>query len=158
MTAVLYAKLGGIALAIALLFGAGYHFGGMASKTQLEAQDAAQSQATAKAVLAERASALAQAAQDHTAENTHAADLAKIDSTPPSIAPVLVYVSTPGAIRTGAVPGPQTQAGGQPADTQGGGRQPVGGGRDIRPDIEALKKRLETVMADYRQLDAEWPR
>jgi hypothetical protein len=37
----MYAKIGAIVLGIVLLFGSGYHFGGLASKTKLEALQAA---------------------------------------------------------------------------------------------------------------------
>lgn len=52
-----YAKLGGALLVVVLLFGGGYHFGGLASRAAYEALRAEQSSNTAKAVLAERASA-----------------------------------------------------------------------------------------------------
>lgn len=55
-------KVGGILAAVIAVFFAGYHFGGMASKTALEGFQAAQAENTATAVLAERASTTAQLA------------------------------------------------------------------------------------------------
>lgn len=55
-----YAKIGAAILAVLLLFGLGYHFGGLASKTKLEASQEAQSQAVAKAVIAQQAASQAE--------------------------------------------------------------------------------------------------
>lgn len=63
MTPLLYAKLGAAVLVVVLLFGAGYRVGGLASKAALEALRAEQSSNTAKAVLAERASAAVELAR-----------------------------------------------------------------------------------------------
>ena len=142
-----------IALAIALLAEA-YHLGGDGPRAAMALYEADQSRAIANAVLTERAAAAATAAQDHATELTHAQVIVQIDSAPAIHTPVLLC--PPGAVRAGAVPGTQGQTGGVPADPAAGRGEPVGG-RDIRPVIEALKKRLEKVMADYRQLDAEWP-
>jgi hypothetical protein len=57
------------------------------------------------------------------------------------------------------VPNPKAKAGAIAANSAGGGSQPVGGdGDNRRSEIEALKKKLEIVTADYRRLDAEWPK
>lgn len=56
----IYAKAAALLVLVLLLFGGGYHLGGMASKTKLEGVEAAQAENTAKAVLAERASAAAE--------------------------------------------------------------------------------------------------
>lgn len=150
----IYIKLGAAALLLGAVAATSYHFGGMASKTKLEGFQAEQAKNTAKAVLAERAAAVATAAADHATEMQHAKELRDIDSLAPIATPLLVYRTAPAAVCT--VPGAEGKAGGLAADPAGRGGEPVGGGRDIRPDIEALKKRLEKVMADYRQLDHEW--
>lgn len=49
MTPIQYAKLAAAVLVVVLLFGGGYHFGGLASKTALEADHAAQLKALATA-------------------------------------------------------------------------------------------------------------
>ena len=149
----LYAKLGAGLVLIVAIFGAGFHFGGMSSKSALEAYRAAQSELTAKAVLAERASAEATAARNHTIETTHAQTIVQIDAAPAIRTPV--FLCNP--LRPGPVPSSATQTDSQPAHPEAGGSQPVDRA-DIRPAIEELKKRLEKIMADYRQEDAEWPR
>lgn len=157
MTPLLYLKLGAIVVMVAALFATGYHIGGMASRSTYEADAAAQSQAIATAVLAERASALATAAADHATEAQHAQTIIQIDAAPPIRTPV--FLCAPGdPLRAGTVPGAETQAGGIAADPAEGRGQPDDRARDIRAGIEALKRQLEKVMADYRQLDAEWPK
>lgn len=151
-----YLKWGGLLALVLAAAGAGYHFGGMGPKTQLAAFQAAQAENTAKAVLAERASAAHQAAVDINAETQHAKDLADIAALAPISTPLLVFRTAPTA--GGPVPGAAGEARAVAADPQGGGSVPVGGTVDIRPDVEALKKRLEAVMADYRELAAEWPK
>jgi hypothetical protein len=84
------------------------------------------------------------------AEAQHAKDLAAIP---------LRIVSTPiwlhdGQICAGTVPRLPEASG---SDSAGGGAI-EGPGRDIRPLIEALKVKYETVLADCRRLDSEWPR
>lgn len=151
----IYIKIGAVILVLALAAGAGYHFGGLASRAALDAQEAAQSQTTANAVLAERASALAQAKNDQSAQATHDQDLAKINSAPISNTPVIVY--RPGALCAGTVPGAEAQAGGIPANSEGGRADP-GPGVNIRAALNALEVKYETVLVDYRRLDADWPR
>jgi hypothetical protein len=157
----IYVKLGAAALVLAIVASAGYHFGGLSgdvkaanAKTALEADRAEQSELTAKAVLAERASAAAAAVQDHATEAIHAKVIVSIDSATPLRTPV--FVCSPGPLRVGTVPSAEAEAGGVPADPAAGRGQPVDRGRDIRGAIEEVKKRLEKVMADYRQQDAEW--
>lgn len=150
-----YAKLGLAAAVLAVVAGASYHFGGMASKTELAGFRAEQAENTATAVLAERASAAASRAADHVTETEHANTIFHIDSTPALSTPVFVFDKSPSA-PVCPLPGAEGEAGSLAADPAGGRSQPVDRGRDIRPDVEALKRRLEKVMADYRQLDAEW--
>ena len=156
MTAILYAKVGGIAALVVLIFGLGYHFGGMAPRAALEADRAAQSEAATKALLAQRAAAADQAITDHIAETAHAQDLSTLDALTPVRTPLVVYRGA-AAVCGRAVPGATPKAGGQPADPQGGRADP-GSGVDIRAALDALELKYERVLADYRQLDAEWPR
>jgi hypothetical protein len=151
-----YIELGVAALLLAIAAGAGFYVRGLTCEAALETDRAAQSQTIATAVLAERASAAATAAQDHATEATHAQVIVSIDSAPPLSAPVLLCGPSP--LRVGTVPGAEGETGGVPADPDAGRGQPVDRGRDIRGPIEALKKRLERVMADYRQEDTEWPK
>lgn len=151
----IYVKLGAAALMLAIAAGAGYHFGGMASRTALEADHAAMAKATTDALLAQRAHAAAQAINDNAAETQHAQTIIQIDSAPPMRTPV--FLCAPGdPLRAGAVSSAETQAGGIAADPAEGRSQRMDRERDIRPGIEALKRQLEKVMADYRRLDAEW--
>jgi hypothetical protein len=66
-----YLKLGGIAALAALLFAAGFYFGGLRSKTAYEALQAAQAEAVAKAVLAERSATAAQLAKQNEVISTY---------------------------------------------------------------------------------------
>jgi hypothetical protein len=150
----IYIELGAAALFITLAAGSGYYVRGLACEAALETDRAAQSQTIATAVLAERASAAATAAQDRATETQHAQTIVHIDSAPAISTPV--FVCGPGPVYSGSVPGAERETGGIPTDPEAGRGQPVDRGRDIRPAVEALKKRLEKVMADYRQEDAEW--
>jgi hypothetical protein len=149
-------KVGGILAAVLACFAFGYHLGGLAPKTALAKYEADQAQNTATAVLAERAAAQHQATVDFNAETRHAKDLQDIAALAPVSTPLLVFRTAPTA--SGAVSCTPAPAGAVAAHPQAGGGEPVGGAVDIRPDVEALKKRLEVVMADYRELAAEWPK
>lgn len=151
----MYAKLGLAAVLLSAVAGVSFHFGGMASRTELAGFRAEQAENTATAVLAERASATAARAADHVTETEHANTIFHIDGTPALSTPVFVFDKSPSA-PVCPLPGAEGEAGGVATDPAGGRGQPVDRGRDIRPDVEALKKRLEKVMADYRQLDKEW--
>lgn len=50
----IYIKIAAAAVLLAVLFGTGYHFGGMASRTALEADHAAMAQAATQALLSQR--------------------------------------------------------------------------------------------------------
>lgn len=159
-----YIKIGAAVVLATVLTGTGYHFGTLsgdekadAAKATMETDHANMADAATKALISQRAQVIAEAAADHKTEQTHANELAAIDNTPPRSDPVRVYVKTPGAVCIPAVPGAEGQAHSVAADPAKGGSQPVDRGRDIRPAIEALKKRLEKIMADYRQEDSEWP-
>jgi hypothetical protein len=149
-------KVGGILAAVLVCFAFGYHLGGLGPKTALADFEAKQAENTATAVLAERASAQHQATVDFNAETQHAKDLQDLAALTPVSTPLLVFRTAPAASR--AVSGAQAPAGTVAAHPQGGGGEPVGGAVNIRPDVEALKKHLEAVMADYRELAAEWPK
>lgn len=163
MTPTAYAKWGGILALAAALFGGGFYFGGLpgeakaaAAQTALETDHADMAQAATTALLTQRSQMAAQAASDHATEKTHADDLAKIDSTPPRTSPVIVYVAAPNPVRVGPVPGAEGEAGGVTADPERGGTDP-GHGVNIRAALNALEVKYERVLADYRQLDSEWP-
>jgi hypothetical protein len=151
----IYVKMGAAALVLAIAAGAGYHFGGLSSKTALEADHAAMAKAATDALLAQRAHATAQAINDNAAETQHAQTIIQIDSAPPIRTPV--FLCAPGdPLRAGTVSSTEGETrAGDPSTAEGRG-QPVDRERDIRPGTEALKRQLEIVMADYRRLDAEW--
>jgi hypothetical protein len=126
-------------------------------KTAAEASTAAQARTVTDALLTDRSQEAAQAVLDNKAEATHEQDVTTIDTTVSRTDPVFVR-SGPAAVCPSSVPDPKAKAGALTANPQGGGSQPVGGGGDNRRgEIEALKKKLELVTADYRRLDAEWP-
>jgi hypothetical protein len=157
MTPLFYLKAGGALALVLVIFGSGYHIGGLAPTAALEADHASMAQAATGALLAQRAASEAQAINDNTAQVTHGKDIAKIDATPPRTDPVIVYVHTPNPVRIGPVPGTEAQAGGVPADPQGGGSD-LGRGVNIRAALDSLEVKYEKVLADYRQLDSEWPK
>lgn len=148
MTAILYAKLGAGALIIAVLFGAGWHFGAMASKTQYEALRAEQSELTAKAVLAERASAAAESARVNAVLKEY--QDAPIDPVVAGTAHrVFIYANSP------SCPVPEART--DPARVVGTAAQPVGPSRVER----SLGDYIAACDADARQLAAlieAWPR
>lgn len=139
-------------------FGSGWYFNGLRGKAALDDLQKAQATAVATQVEAQLAAAQAQAVNDHAAETQHAADIEKVDDLPPIATPLLVYRTAP--TPSCPVSGTALEAGSLPADPHGGAGQPVDRGRavDVRPAIEALKHRLEIIMADYRQEDREWPK
>jgi|SRR5579859_4499277 len=149
-----YIKIGAAAVVAALLVGGGYHFGGLANKVKLEEVLAAQAQTTANAVLAERASADAQRERDHNTELTHAKQIIHIDSAPDITTPIMLCGSD--EVRVGALPSAEGKADSVGADTEGGRSVEMDRGRARRAHIEEVKKRLERIMADYRQEDSEW--
>lgn len=153
-----YLKIGAIVALVIGLFGFGWYGGALSGKAAVARLQRNQAQLTATAVLAERASTEAQTKIDTAAQVTHAQDIAQIDDVAPIATPLLVYRSSP--TPSCPVSGATAQAGSLPADPDGGPSQPVDRGRavDVRPQIEALKHRLEIIMADYRQQDREWPK
>lgn len=153
---ILYIKLALAGVLIALVGGTCWHLGSLGPKAALAEFQAKQSQLTADAVLAERASATAQAVIDHQAELTHAQTIVQIDAAHALTAPV--FVCSPASEVPGrAVPGAAAQAGGVAADPKEGGIDP-GRRVNIRAALDALEIKYEKILADYRQLDAEWPK
>lgn len=160
-----YIKIGALALLAAVLFGAGFYFGGLkggeqaaVAKTAQEGQSEAIAQADVIALEGQAAHAAAQQVNDNKAEAVHAKDDHTIDTTPPSSEPLLVQ-SSPAAkgVCVAAVPAGAAAAGAVRAGTPTGGSvQSAGDGIDRRAEIEALKKRLERIAADERLLVAEW--
>lgn len=158
----IYIKLAIGLVVVGAIAGGSFHFGGLSGK--LEASNArtaladfqeAQASNTAKAVLAERASAAAAAINDNKAENAHDKT---IESLPARVVHDPVFLRYPGDIcpASGTVPDPKGQTAGN--DSAGRGVQPGPGSGDLRPGIEALKIKYEIVLADCRRLDAEWQR
>lgn len=157
MTPLTYAKWGGIAAAFLAWSVLCFHQGSLGPTTALALDHAAMAKAATDALLAERAATEAQAINDHAAETTHANDLRTIDHAPPRTDPVIVCVRTPSPVRVGPVPGAKAETGGLPADTQAGGTD-SGRGVNIRAALNDLEVKYEKVLADYRQLDSEWPK
>lgn len=148
-----YLKIGGAALLLAIAAGAGYHFGGLASKTALEADHAAMAKVATDALLAQRSQAAAQAITDNTAEAAHDKT---IESLPARVIRTPVFLRAPGDVCPDVVPATQAQTGG--ADPAGRAAEQGSGEHDLRPALEAFKLKYETVLADCRRLDVEWPK
>ena len=87
------------------------------------------------------------------AEAQHEQDIAAIDLRVIHT-PVLVH---DGAICASPVPGASQGAGANGAPPSPGGTVGGAGGVDIRPALEAFKAKLEKIVADDRQIDADWP-
>jgi hypothetical protein len=156
-----YIKIGAVVLVLGAVSAGSFHFGRFSgeleaskAKTALADFQEAQAANTAKAVLAERDSAAAAAINDNIAEGAHDKT---IESLPARIVHDPVFLRAPGDIcpASGAVRDPKAEAAN--LDTAGRSVQP-GRGIDLRPAIEALKVKYETVLADCRRLDAEWPK
>lgn len=154
MNPILYVKVGLAAALLAAIFGFGFHWGGSSAKAALEADHAAMAQATTEALIAQRTQQAAEMERDHATEATHAQVILSIDATPPVRTPV--FLCGPSPLRTGTVPGAESETSGIAPDPAEWGGERVDRKRDIRPGVEALKRQLEKVMADYRQEDAEW--
>lgn len=157
----IYIKIGAAVALAAVLIGTGFHFGGLGPKAEmaeLKAQqakeDSNRSQAIATAVLAERASAEAQRERDHNTELTHARQIIQINGVPDITTPIVLC--GPDEIHSTPLPSAEGQANSDGADTGEGRSVEVDRGRARRRAIEEVKKRLERIMADYRQEDAEW--
>lgn len=159
----LYAALG----ALILGFGGGFYFGGLKGTakadtaiTAQEGQGEAIAQTDVKALQTQAAHEATQQINDNTAENAHAKSIETIDTGAARTDPLFVQ-NGPAAnsVCRPAVPGAKTAASPVGAGAAAGGSQPSGGdGVDRRPEIEALKKKLERIAADERLLIAEWPK
>jgi hypothetical protein len=166
MTPALYAKIGGIALLAAVLFGAGFHFGGLkgseqaaVAKSAQEGQGEAIAQAVTTGLEKQIEKSDAQQINDNAAEAAHGKDVHEIDTSTPRADPVIVYRDRPGKVCVAAVPGAKAAASTVGASPGTGGSVASGGdGVDRRPEIEALKKKLERIAADERLLIAKWPK
>jgi hypothetical protein len=151
------AELIGVLVILGLFFGAGFHFGGLSARSAAEALHAAQLAAVLKAYQDKESAEASQRVNDNLAEVQHAKDLADIEAVKPRGDPLWVYHDK-AADCAGPVPDHSAAAGSVAADPEAGRSITVDRGRDIRPEVEALKKRLEQVTADYRELAAEWPK
>lgn len=146
------------------LFGGGFYLGGLRGHAKADDAKVAQvsqseeiATAVSTALLNERAQVARQAKADNAAQAQHDKDTASINSAPPRSDPIIVYRDAP-KVRCSTVPGDSGKASTLAANPAEGGGEPVDRGRDIRPGLEAVKKRLELVMADYRREDAEFPK
>lgn len=144
MTAILYAKIGGIVAAVALLFGLGYHFGGLSAKTAGEAQHAAQLSAVASAY---QNQVLAREASEATLKRVQDAYDA-IQSTPDPVSAGLATRVLYHACPTGG--GVVPQAGAVASRAPAAAAQPSGD-----PGLgERLQAVLDACTADARQMNA----
>lgn len=145
MTPLAYAKYGAIAAAVLALFFGGYHVRGMACAARYEALQASQSELTAKAVLAERASAQVESDRLHKV-------LSDYESTP--IDPVSVGVAHRVLIYAHAPSCPVPEAGPNPGGTVSPSPKPGSLEGPLQDYIDACSR-------DAKRLDAlieAWPR
>jgi hypothetical protein len=159
----LYAALA----ALIIGFGGGFYLGGLkgtakadTAKTAQEAQGEAIAQTNVKALQTQAAHEAAEQINDNTAEIAHAKSIETIDTGAARTDPLFVQsgAAAKGVCRP-AVPSTKTTASSLGAGAAAGGSGPsVGDGVDRRPEIEALKKKLERIAADERLLIAEWPK
>jgi hypothetical protein len=145
MTPILYAKIGVILAVMIAIVAGSYHVGAMAATARLEALQAAQSELTAKAVLAERASAQAESVRLNKVISDY--ESTPIDPVSVGVAHrVLIYAHTPSC----AVP----EAGSNPGGTVSTGPKPGGLEGPLQDYIDACSR-------DAKRLDAlieAWPR
>lgn len=145
MTPLIYAKWGGIAAAFLAWSVLCFHQGGMSSTARLEALQTAQSQLTAKAVLAERASAEAESVRLNKVISDY--ESTPIDPVSVGVAHrVLIYAHTPSC----TVP----EAGSNPGGTVPASPKPDGLEGPLQDYIDACSR-------DAKRLDAlieAWPR
>lgn len=138
---IVWAKVGGILVAVLIVFFAGYHVGGLApklaaAKTEVK-QEAAQAAADTKQLTV---NTQAEAAHDQAVEHPPAL----IISHP-------VWLHEPQVCPS--VPVPTAAAGGNPS----GGAADAGPSVDLRPQLAAFALKYEAALADCRRMAAEWP-
>jgi hypothetical protein len=109
-----YLKLGGILALAAALFGGGFYFGGLRSKTAYEALQAAQAKAAATALQKEAAATAAQTAKLQEVQNAYDAIKDLPDPVTLNVSRLLVAKVADSC----AVPGPAAVAGGAPGASQ----------------------------------------
>lgn len=158
-----YVKIGGVALAVALIFCSGLYVGNLRGdvktdtcKTAAAVDTAAQDTTITTGLEKQIAHSQAEQINDNAAEATHAKDVQKIDTVKPRTDPVIVRRG-PAQVCVAAVSGAKATAGPVGAGAAAGGSSPSGGdGDNRRPEIEELKQRLERIAADERLLIAKW--
>lgn len=153
----MYIKIAGVLAILGIVGGTCYHYGSLSSQEKLQADHAAQLAAVVKGFTDKEAAEAAQRKIDNSAQVKHDQDVSDINSLTPIGTPVIVYRSA-AQVCSGAVSGDRSQANPNGAGPAKGGSEPVDRGSDIRPAIEELKKRLEIVMADYRNEDSQFPK
>lgn len=145
MPVVEYAKLGGILCVVVLLFGGGYHFGGLASKTALEADHAAQLRSVATA-WQNRELAYESQTQRYVNEIEI---LRHTRAEPLPGTPLRVCFTAPNPILpAGATGGDRPAAGGT---LPGGDAKVPGPSGDIRPGLFSIADEADDLLAECRR-------
>lgn len=141
MNPILYAKVGAVLLTVAVLFGAGFHFGGMRAEATLNDYKASAAEALADAYVAQQKAAQAkQVAYDKEIDGLKSAVL-----TYPTVAVRMCPTSHPVV--------PQTGGGGQVIPTSAGTLPPSDPpARDIGPALFALADEADAIVAKCRAL------
>jgi hypothetical protein len=152
--------------ALIIGFGGGFYFGGLkgtakadTAKTAQEAQGEAIAQTDVMALRSQAAHEATQQINDNVAETNHAKSIETIDTAAARSDPLFVQSGAAAkGVCSPAVSGASASTGALGAGSAAGGSVPSSGdGVDRRPEIEALKKKLERIAADERLLIAEWP-
>ena len=148
MTILAAIKFGGIGLLAAALFGSGFYFGGLRSKTALEGFQAAQAQLTAKAVLAERTAG--------------ATELARVNAIlkgyeDEALNPVVVGLAQRVLINACPASSPMSGSGGNPSSAVSAPPQPRGDPEAQRL-LQGVFDACEADAAELTALQAAWPR
>ncbi len=143
-----YLKVGALAALLAAIFMAGWHLGGDSARTALASLQAAQAEDTAKAVLAERASAAAESARLQ-------AILKRYDDAP--IDPIALHVGDRVLEYARVAQCPVPKAGADPRGAASAA--PVAfGASQVGRALDALTEACAQDAAELTALQAAWPR
>ncbi len=142
-----YLKVGAIAALVAAIFMAGWHLGGDSARTALAGFQAAQAEDTAKAVLAERASAAAESARLQTILKGY--EDAPID-------PVALTLGSRVLQYARVADCPVPKAGADPRGARSPAPLPVGPS-GVGRALDALTEACAQDAAELTALQAAWP-
>jgi hypothetical protein len=141
----IYAKVAALLLVVCSLFGLGFYLASLKYGVEILRLQSAADQAQLMADDLARQKEAIYAANLNKAYTARQDELAQIPQR--AITRAVWVCNAPNQIRPGTVPEARPTGS---KDSSTGGVQPGSGGRNIRPGLEALKVRYETVIADFR--------